>query len=168
MSEGPISFGKPLLFLVIIGCAGGGFYAWKNWPSTYDSGAGWSIAMPHDWTAQSANDPTNPSKVHGSGPLPEEQQGVCWAMMVYHGTLAWPEMVVKNLPIPPDKSFDDEIDHKKTLFYEYEDLQNTRWMGCAVERGDALIYYAIGCPKGVFEQNRAIFEKSIKGTRCQR
>src|SRR6185295_3603539 len=167
-SEGPVSFGKPLLFLIVIGCAGGGYYAYSHWPVSVDTGKGWTVSLPHGWSYVPANDPTNESKIHCSGPLADEAQGAAWAMMIYHGTLNWPEMVIKNLPVPPDKQTDDELDHKKALFYEYEDLQGMRWMGCAVERGDALIYYAIGCPKGIFELNRPTLEKSVKGTRCQR
>jgi hypothetical protein len=168
MSEGPVSFGKPLMFLVVLGCAGGGYYAYNHWPAGYDSNKGWTISMPHGWEAVPANDPTNDSKVHCQGPILDEQRGAAWAMMLFHGTLAWPDMITKNLPIPPDKVIEEELDHKRALLFEYEDLQNSRWMGCAVERGDALIYYVIGCQKPYFEANRAIFEKSVRATRCQR
>lgn len=170
MSEGPISFGKPLMFLVVVGCIGGGYYAWSHWPVTADSGKGWSVNFPHGWEFQPAPDGVNDSRIVASGPLPEEQRGVGWAFMLFHGTLAWPDMVTKNLPLPPEPSSlkEDEIDHKKALFFEYEDQQNMRYMGCAVERGDALIYYAIGCPKGIFDLNRPLLEKCVKGTRCQR
>src|SRR5438132_10741396 len=106
MSEGPVSIGKPLMWLVILGCVGGGYYAWTHMPVTYE-GPGWSVKMPHGWEAGPANDPADATKVSGHGPLPkdaagEEQSGVLWAKVVYHGTVDWNSFMQTHLPGVPD------------------------------------------------------------------
>ena len=168
MSEGPVSFGKPLLWLVIIGCIGGGYYAKTHWPVSYD-GDGWSVDFPNKWEPKSAGDSSNPSRIVASGPLVDELhgQGIGWGFLWRHGQLAWPEMAVRNIPGAPDKQDDTEIDHKRALIFEYED-NNIRYMGASVQRGDALVMFAIGCSKPNFEANRALFEKTVKSIRCSR
>ncbi|MBV8880698.1 MAG: hypothetical protein JO332_12075, partial [Planctomycetaceae bacterium] len=140
MSEGPVNFGKPLLWLVILGCAGGGYYASTHWPATYE-GAGWSVKMPHGWTAGPANDPADATKISGSGPLPklpsgEEQSGICWAKTIYHGALDWQLLMRTHVPGTPDWTQEQDVDYKKAQLFMYED-QTTRFYGIAVDRGDA-------------------------------
>lgn len=172
MSEGPTNFGKPLAYLVIIGCAGGGYYAWTHWPSTYETpDRGWSFGMPHGWTAAPANDPSDPSMVRGSGPLPkmgdEEQSGVCWMKTVVHGTLDWNMYQQNNIPGAADWVQDDEIDYKKARLLMFED-QTTRYYAAMVDRGDLLVICAIGTAKANFDFHKPIFEKCIRSIRCTR
>ena len=53
MAEGPVNFGKPVGILVLLGCIGGGVYAYMNWPAVYEQREGphsyWSVSWPHDW-----------------------------------------------------------------------------------------------------------------------
>ena len=170
MSEGPVSFGKPVLILAVLGCIGGGYYAVTHWPSTYegtDGGSTWSARFPHAWEINPANDPTNPTKVFAKGPLLNEAPGVGWGMLMRHGTLDWPNFVINNLPATPDVGLDDEIDHKKAWKFEYEDKES-RFMGAAVQRGDAVVFCAIGCTKANFQENRETFEKFVRSIRCAR
>lgn len=170
MSEGPVNFGKPLLVLVVIGCIGGGYYAFTHWPSTYegkDGGSTWSVNFPHNWESRLVADATYPTRISSQGPLLNEVPGVAWGVVIPHGTLDWPNFVIRNLPGTPDKSFDDEIDHKKCLIYEYED-NAVRYIGGAVQRGDAVIFCAIGCAKANFEENRETLTKVVRSIRCQR
>jgi len=171
MSEGPTNFGKPLLWLVIIGCAGGGYYAATHWPYTYE-GAGYSVAFPHGWEAGPANDPADATKINASGPLPklstgEEQSGVGWCKVVYHGSLDLNSFMVLHTPGTADWTELVDIDYKKGQQFMYED-NVTRYYGVGVDRGDAVVFVAIGCPKERFTLNKPIFEKVIKSLRCQR
>jgi len=171
MSEGPVSFGKPLLWLVIIGCAGGGYWAFTHNPYSYD-GAGWSVKFPHGWEASSANDASDPSKVFAKGPLPkgdlpEDQAGVGWAKVVYHGTLDWPSFMQRNLPGTATWSQDLDVDYKKAQMFIYEDA-SVQYLGIAVDRGDAMIFVATGCAKNLFAQYKPIFEKVAMSVRAQR
>lgn len=168
MSEGPVSFGKPLLFLVLAGVAGGGFYAYKNWPSHYE-GNNWEVDFPNKWEARLFNDPTSPGKVVAQGPLLEEgMQGVAWVTVNHHGTLAWTEFPISKIPGTPDQVEDTEVHHKKTLLFEYEDETGTRFRGAAMQRGDAVVIVAIGCPKHLFANNRERFDKCVKSLRVNR
>lgn len=171
MSEGPVNFGKPLMYLVILGCAGGGYYAKTHWPSTYE-GDGWSVRMPHDWTATSANDPADVTKFVGTGPLPktpsgEEQTGVIWMKLKYHGTLDWNMYMQSQVPGTPDWTGEDDIDYKKSRQFMYED-NDVRYYGALVDRGDALVCVAIGTNKLNFPFQKPIFENVIRSIRCQR
>lgn len=171
MSEGPVSFGKPLMWIVILGCAGGGYYAYKNWPVTYE-GAGWSVKLPNGWEAGPANDPADPTKVVGRGPLKktpagEEQEGVMWARVVFHGTLDWASFMRHNLPGTADWSEDLDLDYKKAQLYMYED-KDLRYYGVAVDRGDAMIFVAMGCNKTNFPIHKDALEKVARSVRCQR
>lgn len=171
MSEGPVSFGKPLLYLVILGCIGGGYYAYSHWPVSYE-GAGWNVNFPHGWEAGSANDASDPTRVFAKGPLPkmdlpDEQAGVGWAKIVYHGTLDWNSFMQAHLPGTPDWTNDVDVDYKKARMYMYED-QTTRYFGVAVDRGDAMIFCATGCAKNLFPKYKDIFEKVAKSVRAQR
>lgn len=170
MSEGPVSFGKPLLFLVLAGVGGGGFYAWKNWPAHYE-GNNWEIDFPNKWEAAPFADPSDPGneRAAGKGPLIEEgMQGVAWVTVNRHGTLAWPEFPLSRIPGTPDSTEDTEIVHKKTLLFEYEDDTGTRYRGAAMQRGDAVVIAAIGCPKHLFPTNRERFDKCVKSLRVTR
>jgi len=172
MSEGPINFGKPVGLLVLLGCIGGGAYTYMNWPSVYEQresvNSYWSVNWPHGWETRSANNTENGTNVMSSGPLTEEVMGQGWAIAHVHGTLTWPTMVVEKLGFTPDKITEDKlIDNKKCIIYEYED-NTTRFMGCAVDRGDILVYVNIGCPKANFEQFRTKFEKVMMSVRCVR
>ena len=171
MSEGPTNFGKPLLILVILGCAGGGYWLYKNMGASYD-GAGWSVKMPPHWKAAIANDPADPTKVTGSGPLPklptgEEPTGTCWAKVVYHGTIDWDLYMRTHVPGTPDWTEDVDLDYKKARLFMYEDKE-MRYYGAAVDRGDALIFYAVGCLKAQFPTYKPLFEKSARSVRCER
>jgi len=171
--EGPISFGKPLFFLVLIGCIGGGIYAYFHWPSVYevvDGQSYWKVNWPHEWQWAPDGNPDQPDRMRAFGPLPEEKSGVGWSMTLPHGQLIWPDMVVAKIGGTPDLVLHDgvHIDNKKALIYEYEDNQ-TRFVGCAVERGDVLIYVNVGCNKADFAQFRgSLFEKVIQSVRCSR
>ena len=172
MAEGPVNFGKPIGILVLLGCIGGGIYAYFNWPSVYEqhetSNTYWSVNWPHGWETKPAGDPENGTRVLSSGPLSEEVPGNGWAMAILHGTLVWPTMVVEKSGTTPDKVIEDQlIDNKRCIIYEYED-NVTRYMGCGVDRGDVLVYVNIGCNKANFEQFRPKFEKVIKSVRCVR
>jgi hypothetical protein len=171
MSEGPVNFGKPLLWLVIIGCAGGGYYAATHWPYSYE-GEGWNVKFPHGWEAGPAHDASDPTKIFGKGPLPkgdlpDEQAGVAWAKIVYHGTLEWTSFMRTHVPGTTDSIEDIDVDYKKAQKFTYED-QNTRYLGIAVDRGDAMVFCAIGCAKDLFPQYKMIFDKTVMSVRCQR
>jgi hypothetical protein len=77
------------------------------------------------------------------------------AFMATHtpGTADWTEIV--------------DIDYKKAQMFMYED-NVTRYYGVGVDRGDAVVFVAIGCPKERFTLNQPIFEKVIKSVKCQR
>ncbi|HVE42485.1 MAG TPA: hypothetical protein VNM14_21565 [Planctomycetota bacterium] len=172
MAEGPVNFGKPVGILVLLGCIGGGAYLYMNRPSVYEQREGpnsyWTVNWPHDWETRPAGDPENATRVLSSGPLSEEVMGQGWAIAIVHGTITWPTMVVEKIGTTPDKIIEDKfIDNKKCVIYEYED-NVTRFMGCAVERGDVLVYVNIGCPKANFEQFRPKLEKCIMSVRCVR
>ena len=171
MSEGPTNFGKPLLYLTIIGCIGGGYYAVTHWPYTYE-GAGYSVNFPHGWQAGPANDAADPTKVSASGPLPklesgEEQTGVGWCKVVYHGALDMNAFMAQHTPGTADWTESIDVDYKKGQLFMYED-NVTRYYGVGVDRGDAVVFAAIGCPKDKFALNKAIFEKVAKSLKCQR
>jgi hypothetical protein len=170
MAEGPVSFGKPLFFLVVIGCAGGGYYAYTHWPTHYD-GVNWSIDFPTKWEAAPYPDPADGGneRVMAKGPLIEENsgEGVAWVTVNRHGTLNWPAFVQMKTPGTFDWSQEDELDHKKCLYFTYED-NNIRYTGVGVQRGDALVIAAIGCAKHQFAVNKERFEKCIKSVRVSR
>jgi hypothetical protein len=171
MSEGPVNFGKPLLYITIVACIGGGYWTWTHWPVTYQ-GDNWYVNMPHGWEAGPANDPADPGKIQGAGPLPkspdgQEQTGVIWMKVVIHGTLDWNMYINNNIPGTPDWTNDDDIDYKHSRQIMYED-QTTRYYGALVDRGDALVIVAIGTNKTYFEMQKPIFEKVIRSIRCQR
>ncbi|HVR87492.1 MAG TPA: hypothetical protein VMU54_24410 [Planctomycetota bacterium] len=171
MSEGPVNFGKPLLWIVILGCAGGGYYAKTHWPTFYE-GNGWSVRLPHEWEMNPANDPSDASKVAGHGPLPktpagEEQDGVCWGKVIYHGALDWNIYMQNHVPGTPDWTEDVDLDTKKARLFMYED-QTTRYYGAAVDRYDALVFFAIGTNKTNFPLQKAVFEGVVRSIKCQR
>ncbi len=171
MSEGPVSFGKYILWIVIIGCAGGGYYAVTHWPATYD-GPGYSVSFPHGWTVAPANDPTDSTKVAAQGPLPklptgDEQSGVGWCKVVYHGALDWNLFMTTHTPGTADWTEMIDIDYKKAQLFMYED-NVTRYYGVGVDRGDAVVFAAIGCPKANFNANKLLFEKVARSLKCQR
>lgn len=167
MSEGPVSFGKPLLFLVLAGVGGGGYYAYTHWPAHVE-GQGWEIDFPNKWEQVPFNDPSAPEKIVTKGPLLEEgQEGVGWVSINRHGTLNWPAFVQQNVPGTIDTSYETEIAHKKSLLFEYED-NNIRYLGSAVQRGDAVIISAIGCAKQFFPTNKERFDKCVKSVRVNR
>lgn len=170
MAEGPVSFGKPIFFLILVGMAGGGYWAYKNWPSHYE-GQGWTIDWPNKWECAPFPDPAEPAnqRVAAKGPLGEEGsgEGVGWVTVNLHGTLDWPTFAHKKVPGTIDWSMDDEIDHKKTLIFTYED-NNIRYIGSAVQRGDAVVVSAIGCVKPYFDANKPRFEKCVRSLRVSR
>jgi hypothetical protein len=171
MAEGPVNFGKPLAILVILGCAGAGYWAYKNWPSHYE-GQGWGIDWPNKWESSEANDPARPGKINASGPLKLEEHGsgVGWATVNYHGALNFQPFVEEKLGYPLEKvetGFD--IGNKTAMTFEYEEQDRVfRFQGVAVQRGDAVVIAAIGCRKGVFEDNKQQFLKVVKSLRCTR
>jgi hypothetical protein len=171
MAEGPVSFGKPLVILVLLGCAGAGYYAYKNWPSHYE-GNGWSIDWPNKWETSPVNDPNNPGKVAANGPLKKEEDGVGvgWVTVNVHGTIHFPTFVQEKVVFTLEKvdsGFD--IGNRTAMVFEYEEQERGwRYLCSAVERGDAVVISAIGCNKNVFDDNRVHFEKVVKSVRCQR
>jgi hypothetical protein len=169
--EGPLNFGKPLLYLTIVGVIAGGIYLWKTWPSTFE-GNGWKVDFPNRWETTPYPDPSNPlNERHASkGPLAEEgMEGVAWVTVNRHGTLDWPRFAIECLPGTPDKTDpDNEIDHKRAMLFEYQDDKNFRYTGAAVQRGDAIVIVAIGAPVPLFETNRERLEKCAKSLRTWR
>jgi hypothetical protein len=169
--EGPINFGKPLLYLVLLGVAGTGIYLWRTWPARYET-PGWLVDFPTGWEANPFPDPANPinERVVAKGPLIEEgMEGVAWVTVNRHGTLDWPGYAIACIPGTPDKTNPDgEIAHKRTMFFEYQDDKNTRYMGAATQRGDAVVIVAIGTPVQLFETNRERLEKCVKSLRVMR
>jgi hypothetical protein len=105
--------------------------------------------------------------VKSEGGLSKNTRGIGWGMVKYHGVVAWPEMVVGWIGAKADTWKEITIEQKRALSFEYED-QQLRFMGCAVDRGDALIYIAIGCPKESFDQFKETFKKVISIVRCAR
>ena len=171
MAEGPVSFGKPLVILVILGCAGAGYWAYKNWPSHYD-GAGWSVDWPNKWETTPANDASRPGKVVASGNLKVEEhgQGVGWGWVNFHGSIHLPTFTEEKLGYPLENVVTGtDIDNKTALIFEYEEPdKNFRFLAASVERMDAVVMVAIGCNKAHFEENKPHFEKVIKSIKCFR
>ncbi|HVE40398.1 MAG TPA: hypothetical protein VNM14_10950 [Planctomycetota bacterium] len=137
-------------------------------PTTFHDGSSyWSVVWPRGWETQLAQDPEDPSLVISRGPLSKDVQGSGWGRGKIHGTLKWPEMVLYGIGTAPAAWKEASIDGKKALVYEFEDRWN-RTMGCAVERGDMLIYVAIGCPKARFEEFREKLAKVVLSVKCAR
>jgi len=164
MSEGPVSFGKPLFYLVIVGVAAAGTYLYLHWPAHYD-GPGWSIDFPRKWTVQDAPGSEVP-KITASGPLAEERSGFAWATITVHGTIIFPQFVAARVPAA-DWTEELDIDYKKAMLMTFNDGDN-RYMAVAVDRVDAVIICAVGCPKPYFDMYRPVFEKVCRSIRCQR
>lgn len=136
--------------------------------SIFTSGTSyWSVTWPQGWETLPAKDPTDPSLIKSAGPLSKDILGSAWGIEKYHGVVVWPDMVIQWIGKKPDIWEETVIDQKRALIYEYND-QQTRYMGCAVDRGDALIFVAIGCPKASFEEFRERFKKVISSVRCGR
>ena len=168
--EGPINFGKPLLYVVLVGVAATGAYLYRTWPSRYET-PGWLVDFPNKWEAAPFDDPTSPGKVVAHGPLvdPDGPEGVAWVTVNPHGTLQWPNFAIEKIPgAAPDVTRDDEVAHKRALIFEYNDEKEFRYMGAAVQRGDAVVIVAIGSPKHLFDENRQRFEKCIMSLRTMR
>jgi len=137
-------------------------------PTTFhDNSSYWSVVWPRGWDTQSAEDPKDPSLVISRGPLSKDTPGYGWGRGKIHGLVIWPDMVLEGVGTKPDSWKDALIDGKKALVYEFEDRQS-RYMGCTVERGDMLIYVAIGCPKARFEQFRETLTKVVFSVKCAR
>src|SRR5262245_38304139 len=131
--EGPINFGKPLLYLVIVGVIGTGIYLWRTWPATYE-GVGWKVDFPNGWETSPYREPSNPVNVRGMSKVPLKEEGVEGVARVTvnrHGTLDWPRFAIDMIPGgAPDKTLpDEEIAHKKAMFFEYQDDKNMRYTG---------------------------------------
>jgi len=171
MAEGPVSFGKPLVILVLLGCAGAGYWAYKNWPAHYE-GNGWSVDWPNKWETQPDNDPARPGKVLAHGNLKDEEHGpgIGWATINYHGAIHFRGFVEEKLGYAMEKEESGfEIDNKTAMMFEYEEAdKNFRYLGAAVERNDAVVLVCIGCNKMFFDENRPHFEKVLKSIKCQR
>jgi hypothetical protein len=171
MAEGPVNFGKPLLILVIAGCAGAGYWAYKNWPSHYE-GPGWGVDYPNKWEFTVSSDPATPGKVLANGPLKLEEHGtgVGWIALHYHGALNFQPFVAEKVNTTLEKVDDSlEVDHKKSFLFEYEEQEaGIRYLCSAVDRGDAIVIAAIGCKKQIFEDNRVQFEKVVRSVKCSR
>ncbi len=137
-------------------------------PTTFhDDASYWSVVWPRGWDTQPAEDREDPSLVISRGPLSKDVQGSGWGRGKIHGTVKWPDMVLEGIGTAPATWKEMPIDGKKALVYEYEDRWN-RYMGCAVERGDMLIYVAIGCSKSRFEEFREKLTKVVLSVRCSR
>ena len=171
MAEGPVSFGKPLFILVLLGCVGAGYYAWKNWPSNVQ-GPGWDVDYPNKWESTPANDPARPGKINTSGPLKLEEHGmgVGWITLNFHGAIDFPTFVQEKVGYSlenVDSGFD--IGNKTAMTFEFEDQESGfRFLGSAVQRGDAVVIATIGCKKMFYEDNKERFLKVVKSVRCTR
>jgi hypothetical protein len=167
MSEGPLNFGKPLLYLTILGCAGAGYWFYKNWP-VHAEGQGWSVDMPNKWQAdpQLVDDQGVP-RVYMRGPLADEIQGAGQVSWVLHGTVDWPAAPLKMLPMPPDSQEDRDIDYKKALLFTFTQGSN-RFQGVVIDRNDAYVAYWLGCATSEFDKNQKKFQKSVLSLKVQR
>jgi hypothetical protein len=173
MSEGPVNFGKPLFFLVLIGCIGGGYYYYTHATVGYeghDGASTYSVDFPHGWEVTPGTDPAMPTKVIAKGPLGKEEiPGVAWMAIFQHGTLDWPNFPIRCVGGSVDPNPEDtEIAHKRALVFQFEDAAGTRWQGAAVQRGDALVICCIGCAKASFAENQPMLDKCIRSIRCAR
>jgi hypothetical protein len=169
VSQEPLSFGKPLAILVLAGCIGGGYYAYKNWPTMVD-GNGWSAHFPPRWEVSEAD-----GKTIVKGPLGEGEtasEGAAWVSVNVHGTLDWPRFVLDKLPEVPDFQMDDDINHKKALLFTYPTKvgETARWKytGAAVQRGDAVVILVIGCPEDQFPKYEPLLNKAVKSIKVNR
>ena len=162
MSEGPVSFGKPMLVLVLAGVAAGGYWYYKNWPTNYTS-QGYSVGFPARWIYEEKG----ANRVDATGPLAEDGQGAGAISAHGHGGLEWPGFVFQTLGVLPDWQEEVEIDYKKAIKFTYDD-GTFRMLAVGVQRGDAVVIYRVGCPKGMFDINRPVFEKSVKSVQCNR
>jgi hypothetical protein len=137
-------------------------------PTTYHDGSSyWSVIWPHGWDTQSAQDPEDPSLVISRGPLSKNTPGYGWGREKIHGFVDWPDLVLHWIGATPVTWKETLIDGKRALVYELQDRQN-RYIGCAVERGDRLIYVAVGCPESRFDEFRETLTKVIHSVRCAR
>jgi len=177
MAEGPINFGKPLLYLVIIGCAGAGYYAYTHWPSHY-AGPGWDIDFPHKWECSPANDPAFPGgKWVATGPMPNEEHfnGSGWVTVNFHGAIDFNAFVAERIPGGNLENKEDlDIGNKTAMIFQFEEEANKgagdwwRFQCSAVKRGDAVVIAVAGCQKKFFAENEEMLKKVVKSLRCER
>jgi hypothetical protein len=158
----PLSFGKPLLILVLAGVGYGGWYAYKHWPTTAD-GQGWTANFPPRWTLSQVD-----GRTVAKGALDETTQGAGWVSVTPHGAVQWPDMLLATLlPAVP-------VSHKTVEIYIHKALQTTyddgdhRYMAIVVDRGDAFVTFVVGCPRTAFPKFEKLFEKCIRSVRCER
>jgi hypothetical protein len=161
MSEGPVSFGKPLAYLILLGMGGGGYYYWSTAPVTFE-GPRYAIKLPHAWTYEAKD-----LGMAARGPLKDETAGAAWSAYHIYGTLIWPEIGLDKFPKQPDAHQAIEQDGFKAILVTYVDGP-WKYRGIAVARPDSIIVYAIGCPSGMFEKNKDLFEKSVRSLECAR
>ncbi len=155
--------GKPLLIgLLIVGGVGGAIYWFNTRPVPYADEEGYSIGLPAGWEARKIG-----SQMAGNGPLSAGGVGSAMAAVYpYRGGQAtrWPDEGRDSFLVLPEWSQATEIGGARAVVATFLD-GGCRWFGAAVDRGNSLLVFKIGCSPELFGKHRATFEKSARSIR---
>ena len=155
--------GKPLLIgLLIVGGVGGAIYWFSTRPVPYSDEEGYSLDLPNGWEARKVG-----SQMAGSGPLTAGGVGTAMAAVYPYRTgqaTRWPEEGRDGFMVLPEWSQPAEIGGARAVVVTFLD-GGFRYFGAAVDRGNSLLVFRIGCPPELFEKHRATFEKSARTVR---
>lgn len=166
MSESTFSYGKALFFVLVLVAAGYGAYWWFfEQPVSAEHPIGFTVWFPNGWELKSSE-----AQVSGEGTVPSAGFGsgaASWHPSSGRGAAVWPEAGLYLFPGRPDSYETTEIDGCRAVIGVYN-FGPDRRLCAAIDRGDGLIVYQIGCKSSGFDTNRSRFEKLARKTKCRK
>jgi hypothetical protein len=152
----PLSFGKPLLILVLAGVGFGGYRMYKTWPTTVEQ-ANFKVSFPPKWTISQKD-----GRTVVEGKIGENGYGYGWVLTTPHGTVSWPDMALATLsPNVATSHIEADVNIFKGLIAYYDD-GDYKYMAAVLNDPGHFITVAIGSHKNEFEQHRALFDKCVR------
>ncbi len=164
MRESTFSFGKPLLGVILLVGAVAAIVWWvENREVVYTDEAGWSVSLPNGWDPKMVR-----GRLTANGYLKEGGVGLAFASLHPHGAGVplWPEAGLNHFVGERQSHEETILDGRRAVVVIFLGSDGQRYVGAAIDRGDALVVYQIGCSDAAFEQNRGLFDRLARRMTC--
>lgn len=162
MEESPFPLKAFAAAAVLVSLIGAAAYWFFFWPVVWKAPEGYEVSVPHGWEVHPVD-----GGMSAGGPV---EGGLGSAAASFHpfsgrGRPAWPDAALAHYGARPEEYRTADLEGRPAVFLVFQD-GGQKYAALVVDRGDGLVSFAIGCPPGIFERNRPLFDRMVRRFAC--
>jgi hypothetical protein len=147
---------------VLVAVLGAAAYWFFFRPVVWTAPEGYEVSLPHEWKVQPVE-----GGMSASGPVEGGLGSAAASFRPFsgRGRPDWPDAALAHCGARPEEYKTHDLAGRPAVSLIFQD-GGRKYAALVVDRGDGMISFRIGCPPGIFDRNRPLFDRMVRRFTC--